>query len=183
MRGLESLEGLKELRELDLTCKHVEDISFYHMGNLKQLEVLKLSETPNWELTPPLEDSRTNMANGCKYFAKLKKLRKLDLKMTFIPIKDDELQSLADISDLEELRLDGECITNAGLVHLQKLSRLRILELDFMTSGNRFPDLEKGIETLQKALPLLQVDYSYHTTSWKQFTRPPKSQPTGRDAP
>ena len=46
-----------------------------------------------------------------------------------IPVTDDDLRPLATLQNLECLELDGSQLTDAGLVHLRSLQRLRVLHL------------------------------------------------------
>jgi hypothetical protein len=91
----------------------------------------------------------------------------LDFSNSSIKPADDDLANLEPLDTLESLILIGAPITDAGLVHLKGLKKLRyvILTGDAVTS--------EGVDELQRALPKLSITYPPG-----HFPRP--SRPAGR---
>ena len=51
------------------------------------------------------------------------------LSVQHMSVSDDDLRSLKRLKNLEHLELEADQITDAGLVHLRNLQRLRLLNL------------------------------------------------------
>jgi hypothetical protein len=106
------LEGLTELRDLDLGKTKITDAGLTQLKALTKLERLNLMDTR-------LTDA------GMKDLAEFRQLIKLDLG--FVPITDAGLIYVGRLTTLRELALGATMTTDAGLKHLEGLRELRSL--------------------------------------------------------
>jgi internalin A len=90
------------------------DLELVHVGNLKRLRSLQLSES---EVTD----------SGLAYLQGLTSLNRLTLKST--GVTDAGLAHLKGLTSLEEIRLQATGCSDAGMAHLSALPRLKILGL------------------------------------------------------
>jgi formylglycine-generating enzyme required for sulfatase activity len=132
--GMKNLQGLTELRTLDLCDTDVGDRGIEQLATLKKLEGLLLAGTP-------LSDS------GLAQVALRKELRVLNLGGT--AVTDDGLQALAGLEQLQVLHANDTKITDRGLVHLQGLANLRILLLSNTTVTDAGLGSVKGLKELE----------------------------------
>jgi hypothetical protein len=117
--GLERLEGLTRLRELNLTHTKITDAGMERIGKLAGLEVLSLECTA-------ISDS------GVKNLRELTRLRELDLGLA--PVTEVGLGHVGRLARLEVLTIGGNPasrVTDAGLEKLEGLKRLRRLKLSW----------------------------------------------------
>jgi hypothetical protein len=84
------------------------------LERLSQLQVLQIND-----LNLPARITRR--------LGRLATLRTLN--MQHAPVADDDLRPLANLQNLEYLELNADHLTDAGLVHLRSLRRLRVLNL------------------------------------------------------
>lgn len=127
---LKQLSGLPELRELYLFGTDVTDRDLRHLGELPNLETIDLG---GGKLTP----------DGILQFRSSRKLKRLFLAGMRPPVSDGMLEQIARAwPGLESLSVDGGRITDEGLAHIGKLSRLHYLNL----SGTQVTD--RGLERL-----------------------------------
>jgi len=98
------------------------------------------------------------------------------LKLSNLPVNDDDVKSLVTFKNLTRLNLDKTAITDAALVHLKSLSNLEQLNLygtnitdkgltDLAKCSNlkvvylwQTKVTEEGIEKLKKTLPNIQIE-------------------------
>jgi serine/threonine protein kinase len=153
--GLENLEGLTDIWELDLfragPGPGVGNDGVRHLRGLTSLQVVRLG------LPSITDDGLQNLAGlvnlkrldlggtrvtdaGLEHLAGLKKLQHLSLDQTAVHGKG--LRALRGMKDLEELRLWGQPATDEDVEQLKSLTNLRVLDL----WGSRISD--RGVEHL-----------------------------------
>jgi hypothetical protein len=110
--ALSQLTRITTLRRLSLNNTHVHDSESHALRQLR-LEQLTLSTDRFGE----------NEANWIK---DLEDLQHLEL---YAPVTDSNLGSLAELPNLEELVINSDGVTDAGLVHLARFHNLRRLKL------------------------------------------------------
>ena len=110
----EQLEGLTELRALDLSDTQVADGGLEHLKNLTQLRCLDLGNTK-------ITDAGLENIKG------LKELRQLGLYSTGVT----DLRHLEGLTKLSELFLNNTKVTDAGLEQINDLTELRTLDLSY----------------------------------------------------
>jgi internalin A len=147
--GLLELKGAKKMKELFLLDSAVTGSAFADLPWMKQLERMSWSIPPavsrDQLLRAPTDDrlakldrcqrlSWLDLTNGLitddgvKFILLLKSLTFLNLSNTHV--SDDGLAQLATQQGLEHLHLFGcRSITDAGIVHLAKLPRLKVLSV------------------------------------------------------
>ena len=111
---VERLEGLRQLRRLDLYGADVSDAGMEHFKRLTQLQSLGLSGTK-------ITDAGLECVEG------LTQLQSLALNFTIVT--DAGLKHLEGLRQLKTLGLSGTKITDAGLEYLKGLTRLKVLYL------------------------------------------------------
>ena len=112
--ALEQIGKLKQLRQVDLSGAKFPEEGLKALSNLS-LTLLKLDSTPVSDV-------------GLAHITSQTRLVKLDLANT--NVTDEGLKSLAALSSLEELKLNGNYdVTGAGMKHLAGLSNLKHLVL------------------------------------------------------
>lgn len=109
------------------------------LGYLAQLQKLQSLELGNVPITD----------RGLKHLSGLHSLHRLELTDQGNAITDDGLVHLADMQELEYLRVRG-AITDRGLEHLAKLGSLRFVAIESRTIS------ERAIEALKQQVPSLQ---------------------------
>jgi WD40 repeat protein/Leucine-rich repeat (LRR) protein len=112
--GLIHLRGLTDLETLDLSGTEVTGSGFGHLAGLHKLSQLRLDRV------------ETLTGQGFEHFKEMKKLTRLNLQKT--GITNAGLAHLADLQQLRILVLPPH-ISAAGLAHLSKLTNLRDLDL------------------------------------------------------
>ena len=135
--GLVHLQGLTQLRSLDLTNTQVTDAGLAHLQGLTQLRVLTLNYT-----------QVTNA--GLVHLRGLTQLKELCLVRT--RVTDAGLVHLQGLTQLQRLDISfSRWVADPGLVHLQTLTQLQWLDLyETHVTG-------AGINELKKALPNVQI--------------------------
>jgi len=113
-QSLKHLEGLQQLKSLDLSWTKTSDADLASVGKLTSLEELNLF--------------RANVGDdGVKHLAGLKKLRILNLWNT--NVGDDGLAALADLPNLEYVSLGKTNVSGRSAEYLAGWRRLRALDL------------------------------------------------------
>jgi len=125
--GLVHLKGLASLRQLALSGEKFSDAGLQHLGALTGLEKLTLSG-------PQITD------DGLQHLAALKNLQELNLSCE--NMRGNGLAHLAELPNLENLNLRGTCLTDAGAVGLQRMTRLKSLCLS--NANDRFAAMFLG---------------------------------------
>jgi len=136
--GLAGIEGLSNLRVLQLSGNAITDSGLQRIAALMQLVRLKLAHTYVTDqglarLKPlsglaELDLFDTEISDGgLKELGALRRLRDLDLGMT--QITDAGLKHLGRLSGLCRLNLESTSITDAGLHHLAAIETLEDLDL------------------------------------------------------
>jgi Leucine-rich repeat (LRR) protein len=136
--GLAGIEGLSNLRVLQLSGNAITDSGLQRIAALTQLVQLKLAHTYVTDqglarLKPLSRLAELDLFDteildgGLKELGALGRLRDLDLGMT--QITDAGLKHLARLSGLCRLNLESTSITNAGLHHLAAIESLEELDL------------------------------------------------------
>ena len=110
-RGLEHLQGLKQLRTLILDDTRITDAGLALLAGLGELEELSLQTTP-------ITDA------GIAHLARLKKLRVLSLNFVH-QVTDEGIAHLAGLAELQVLSLNCTRVADAGMAHLAGLTKLR----------------------------------------------------------
>lgn len=135
--GFEHLKYLKNLKVLSFNAPLVTDAGTEHLRSLTKLERLVIDEA---KITD----------RGFESLRGLKKLRQLFVQ-TFAPgITDTAFENLAGLSELQELYVithGDHAITDAGLLRLKGLSKLRALNVP--SRGIT----DQGVKLLQQAIP------------------------------
>ena len=137
--GAGRLRELKQLTKLEVERNRaLLHVLHEHLPALQSIEELNL----NFSAQP----------SDLPQITRLKNLRELNLWMC--EMRDDDLAELARLEDLEELGLATNLlITDAGLVHLRKLTKLQHIDL-------RWTEVTPaGRKRLQQALPELRIEY------------------------
>jgi internalin A len=136
-QGLVNLQGMTKLRWLMLDFTSITDDQLAQLAPLKTLDILKLHR--NKQLT----------GNGLIHLQALGSLRELRFYST--PIEDEGLRHVAQLSALEVLSLQSTHVTDAGLISLEKLTRLRELILPDQISDAGLAHL-RPLTSLEKLL-------------------------------
>jgi len=132
--GLKHLSGLSNLLMLHLECNKATDKGLEHLKGLTRLKSLYLGHTQ-------VTDA------GLKYLQGMSRLRELDLEYT--QVTGPGLEYLKDLKQLEDLNLDHTPITDDALGHLKGLTNLQRLWLGYtMITGNGLVNL-KGLSQLE----------------------------------
>jgi hypothetical protein len=121
--GLAPLEGLKCLESLALRDTRVDDAGLAHLAGLVQLRWLAVEGERKKGLTlayPPFGIGDTGLRH-------LQRLAKLGYLSTLVGVTDEGTRYLADKTELAQLNLRWASITDAGLVHLSRLNKLKEL--------------------------------------------------------
>ena len=130
--GAGRLRELKQLTKLEIErSRALLDVLLDHLPALQSIEELNL----NFSAQP----------SDLPYITKLKKLRKLGLWMC--QLSDDDLAKLAGLERLEDLCLAANPVTDAAVVHLRKLTKLKRLDQRWTAIT------PAGWEALRQALP------------------------------
>lgn len=168
--------GFTPLRALPIValnlelCSRLTDVSCSSLTQLRQLVALVLSGTKvtsaglaqlaknsqiialELELCDAIND------DDCQTLGSMKSLRWLNLKKSGFEkrgISDIGLEQLKALTELETLNLYGNKITNAGLIHLQSLKRLRDLDLSLLNLN------DAGIEALSPLVSLERLNLMF----------------------
>jgi hypothetical protein len=112
--GIRHLAELKELRNIHCGNGQIGDESLAVFGKLPRLERLSLQHNRFTDL-------------GLRHLAELKELKSLWIGMNTTPFTDAAVESLAALSNLEELDLQGSRLSDAGTSTLSALTNLRQL--------------------------------------------------------
>ena len=122
-----------------LTCNSVSDSQLADVGKLRSLEYLKLRETGigdegvghlgSLRLLRTLDLSENPRITGAtiQSLATMRQLQELDLSGT--SVDDEGARQLAALQSLHELNLGGARVTDEGVRHLRSLKQLRTLLL------------------------------------------------------
>jgi serine/threonine protein kinase len=139
--GIARLQGLINLRRLDLWATQLTDAGVVSLGRLEKLEWLSLGET---RVT----------GNGLAGIRGLTNLRQLTLWWN--RITDDDLVHLEGLLRLESLTLAGTPVTDRGVAHLKGLPQLRHLNLYTTQAAGEWMANPQGLAQL-KSLSLRRV--------------------------
>jgi hypothetical protein len=101
-----------------------------------------------------INESNVPPGRAMRELAQLTSLRWLSLQ--HLPVTDPDLAPLGNLRGLEELELDGSRLTDAGLVHLYPLKRLRKL---YLYNADPQKVTPTGLARLHAALPNLPPGY------------------------
>jgi Leucine-rich repeat (LRR) protein len=134
--GLNYLDGLSRLQELDLSNTRLPDAGLERLTGLSQLQVLCIGGTK-------ITDA------GLEHLTGLSQLQVLFVGGT--KITDAGLEHLKGLGRLRELGLGGTQVTDAGLEHLRALSQLQRLYL----FGCEVTDA--GVKRLLQAVPKCEI--------------------------
>jgi hypothetical protein len=140
--GLATLAGLTTLKVLEMANSTVTSAGLAHLSELIGLERLTL--TGCGRLT----------GEGLAHLRGLERLRNLDL--SFCESIDDSVwQSLAALPRLEFLGLAGTRVTDAGIPFLERLTKLRVLRVQFSGMTRQGARTLRGVATgrLQVGMP------------------------------
>lgn len=149
--GIPQIAELVQLKTLSIRCAPaVDDTALDHLGKIKQLEWLELSDTAVTDdglaklrclqnLTM-LDLSGTRISNeGLVHLRGLSHL--IDLRLSATRIDDAGLTTVGQLKGLQALRLGKTLISNAGLRDIVALRELQLLDLwptDISASGLRY---------------------------------------------
>jgi hypothetical protein len=129
-QGLQSLTGLVQLQDLDLTR-----LNFFRHG---------------FRTSGVLPGPEGNLTDACvPPLLSLTRLRRLSLAGN--RITDKGLEQIGKVTNLDELDLEATDVTDQGLIHLQSLRRLKNVNV---AATQVTPE---GIKALQKALPGVEI--------------------------
>ena len=125
--GIGHLTQCESLRMLDIGNSQVTDQGLADLAKIQSLEYLAL---PSGRRTPAgLEHPITD--KGLVHLAQLHRLRHLSVGVVSngCPITDEGVKAIGGLQSLEELSVGGEGISDAGMEHVARLTRLRELML------------------------------------------------------
>jgi hypothetical protein len=163
--ALAFLEDCKGLREFRISgCQTLTDDCLKYVGTLTKLRRLTLWDMSRLngsgfkDLKKLTQLQEITLANNLRpshfrHLGALKGLTKLDL--TGRNLNDEQLEFVSELTELTELKLIYNFITDAGLKHLQGLKKLRVLELG-VENRIRGPGLKHLLEL--KNLEFLALD-------------------------
>jgi WD40 repeat protein/Leucine-rich repeat (LRR) protein len=155
-KGLSSLRGLTNLKELDVEAPFATDAGLAHLQGLTKLEKLKLR-------------ARVTDA-GLAQLGGLTALAELELSANYV--KGPGLEKLKGLTSLKTLKLDNNNLTAEGLKHLTAVPSVTHLSLRFNAIG------DAGTETIAMALPDLEAVYLDHNqigdAGLAALAKPPK---------
>jgi hypothetical protein len=110
------LKAFPGLRCVELPNKSkVTDAGLTHLAALDQLDELNLNGT---------KVSATGVVSFVKGRTRLRRL-----ELAGVPLRDDDLAALKELTDLQVLSLRGTLVTDKGAVHLKAFTKLRTLNL------------------------------------------------------
>ena len=171
-KGMPGLAGLKALKRLNLGGDDVRDAGLKNLSGLVQLEDLDLSfcrfsenglKALNGLNLKRLSLNQTSATDDAMdLVGKMSKLESLSLEYT--AVGDAGFAKLAGITGLTELHLDHVNLTDASLKVLTGLTKLRYIDL-YHTSLS-----EEGYESLKKALPNCEINWSKDSTRRERKT-------------
>ncbi|HWE01401.1 MAG TPA: hypothetical protein VG326_03250 [Tepidisphaeraceae bacterium] len=135
---LAQLQGLTDIRRLDIANVAIKGPGLKYVGTLTNLESINLTLTPvTDEYLEPLRDltelKTLGLASaecngvGCKYLHKLTKLENLNFHHT--PVNDEGLKEICQMTSLERLEIVHTFFTDAGAMNLANLKNLQRLQL------------------------------------------------------
>lgn len=159
--NLELLDGMDQLRELDVIGPGITDAGLKTIGRLTHLRNLYCLRTPitdaglkHLERLSDLEEfvtSETQITDaGLETIGRFSGLSKLALGSS--QITDDGLKHLATLTKLQSLSIESPRVTDAGLTHLEGLTTIRCLIL------TKTKVTDKGIADLKKVLPNVGIE-------------------------
>ncbi|WP_254508644.1 leucine-rich repeat domain-containing protein [Anatilimnocola floriformis] len=139
-RAIGELKPLKNLRTLSLVGTSTTSAALEHIGDMKELRTLDLSHTPltdsgfeNLAESQLAELTVFGTAVGSQslpQIAKMRSLRRLDLGGRNSPLTNSDLAPLAKLTELRNLSISTNGITEEALTHLSSLRNLRSLYLN-----------------------------------------------------
>jgi len=133
--GLSHLQGLTNLRTLNLGPSKLGDGGMRHLSNLKQLEILNLSGTQV----------------GDAGLAQLRGLKKLSvLYLAHTRVTSTGMKTAGTLSELQWLDLKDTDVSDDGLIHLHDLKKLRLLGLVGCEVSDEGVRQLRGIKTLEE---------------------------------
>lgn len=137
-RGLEQIKSLKQLKALDLP-DYVQSRELAYLQELSSLEYLhfggpmvtdeKVDCIGKLTWVTQLGIGGSEVSAGLGHLKNFKSLCYLSLGALRNHNIDRDLIHIADLTDLEELDLQDAQVSDAGLIHLQRLSKLKRLNL------------------------------------------------------
>lgn len=145
--SLLNLQGLKSLRDLDLSQNPITDQALQYLNVHKELKRLHLAETAitgsgviqlhGFTKLTELNLSRNNLsASSITPIGNLKSLESLQLNS--VGLNDDALRSISNLTRLKELSLKNNRLIGSGLPHLKSLLSLTTLDLSGNPLENQF---------------------------------------------
>ncbi len=134
-KGAEHLAHLTNMKRIQLGSRDASGAAVAPLRAMKQLRELDL------------HDGQASL-DGVKYASEITSLVVLRV---YGPIKDEGMQPIAKLTNLETLLVPGTQITDAGLASLASLKKLKRLEVQ----GNKVSDA--AVAKLKEALPGLEV--------------------------
>lgn len=137
--GLANLASLTNLKRLDLNFVTLNGSGLVHLNSLNRLESLVIETKPKTTAALPSLSGLTQLRW---------------LFLVGIPLTDADFAQLRALKSVQSLTLVGAKASDVGLMHLAELKNLRQIEV---ISPNV---TEKGIETLERALPQVSVAIS-----------------------
>ncbi len=151
--GLMPLKKLPSLRRLDVANSYVTDGGLVHLKDIKTLEGLML---PSNRITD----------RGLHYLSELPHLRELQLRrpswgkaaLDKDRYTDEGLRALSLCTEMQDLAIDRLSVTDKGVTHLAKLTRLRKLSLPGISDeGLRTIAQLHSLESLSISSGLLSI--------------------------
>ncbi len=133
--GMSGIARQSALQVLDLANIDITDDGLVHFSDLPNLRYFQCLGPQQYDLT-------------ARALSQLKSLRRLELSF----VSNADLQFVGRMTELEQLYLQGDSITDAGLPALARLKRLRSLNL------NSRNVTQAGVQRLQAALPECRIE-------------------------
>lgn len=180
-QGLASVAQLANLQTLEWDNRYAAQADFSALKSKQSLVALTLRGNSHWDAGLAVASTCENLeslclgygqitAEGMRSLAGMKKLKRLELYEVAFP--REELSAIAGLTQLEELRIDGELaeedlavlgsltsmqtlrlqkakITGAGLKHLASMKQLKNLDAPLNLLGDEDMKLFDGLQNLE----------------------------------
>jgi Leucine-rich repeat (LRR) protein len=156
---LARLDGLTDIKRLDIASADIKGPGLRHVGTLTNLESINLTLTPvTDEYLEPLGNltklkvlglaSAGCNGTGCKYLTKLTQLENLNFHHT--TVNDEGLAEISKLTSLTRLEIVHCFFTDAGAEHLAKLKNLQRLQLGSTKATGAAVAPLKGLPNLRE---------------------------------
>lgn len=163
--GLKAIVGIGDLERLWMAHTHFTDASLEHLSSHKHLNRIGIGSTELGSTGKMIAGLTTLPITELDLFdgqctdealflaAKIKSLRSISLNSGKVSVTDAPLEDLSKLPFLEEFKISGANLTDAGLMKLAAIKKLRKISLSGVKGVT-----PKGIEQLKSTRPDLIIE-------------------------